>query len=188
VSIGNPNWKGYDTETKKPCGNWGVPGRKQIKAYKLCKKWGKDPQKDFNRIWDMWLNELSNNEAQLEEMRQKRDYLNTQIELIEKTNGNSIIINEKLLRDIDEHINQITEGSTYRWGYAITKKLSNRHDLAFNEVIKIFDERVPALIKNNEYRERLLYFFRYIGDRAKNGALSDTEIDMQFPITARVSA
>lgn len=184
---GAPNWKGY-TETKHACNNWGYSGLKQIKIYKLCKKWGLDPQLEFEKSMDALLNKLSNSEEQLEEMRQKRDYLDTQIELIEKSNGDSIIINEKLLKDVDDHISQISDGSTYRWGYAILKKLSYRHDMSFNDIIKVFNERVPVLIKNNEYREKMLYFFKYIADRANNGALTDLEIDKQFPITSRVNA
>jgi hypothetical protein len=185
MSIGNPSWKGYDIETKKPCSNWGISGKKQIKTYKLCKKWGKDPQKEFNRIWDAWLNELSNNEARLQELDQKIEYLTTQRELIKKNNGNSVIVNEKLIKDVDDKINQITDGITYKWIYAVVKNLSYRHDMSYNEMDGIFSERIPQLIKNNQYKEQLLYLFKYVKDRAKNGTLSDTEIDVEFPRPVR---
>lgn len=182
---GSPTWKGY-TESKHSCNNWNYSGAKQMKIYKNCKKYGFDPQEEFGKVMDAWLNKLSNGEERLEELRQKRDYLSTQIELIEKNNGGSVIVNEKLVKDIDEHISMIGEGSSYRWGYAIIRKLSNRYDMNFNDIIKVFNERVPAQIKNNEYKEKVLYFFRYVADRAKNGTLSDSEIDAQFPITAKV--
>lgn len=179
--IGNPSWKGYDTDYKKACSNWGIVGKKQVKAYRLCKKWGKNPQHELARKWDQWLNELSDNEEQLVEMKQKRDYLDVQIDLIEKNNGNTVTINEKLLVDIDERINLITDETTYQWIYAVVKNLSYRYDLGFNEIFKVFNERIPVLIKNNQYKEQILYLFKYVGDRAKNGALSDQEIENVFP-------
>lgn len=187
MSKGNPDWSKYDVDRKMPCVNWGIPGKEQIRAYKLCKKWGKDPQKDFHRVWKNWLNELSNSEVQLEEMRVQRDYLSTQIDLLEKNTESSIIINEKLIKDIDDHINQYSEGSSYRWGYAIMKKLSARHDLSFNEIHKVFNQRIPLLIHNNEYREKICYFFRFVADRAKNGMLTDQEIDNMFPLSMKAS-
>ncbi len=185
MARGNPTWKGYDVEKKMACVNWGYSGKKQIKIYKYAKKWGLDPQREFEKMMDELLNKLSNNEEQLAEMKNKVDYLKTQIELIEKNNGNSITINEKLLTDIDEHVDRMHDLTTDQWIYAIINKLRFRYDLSFNDMLKVIVERISQYKGSREYREKLLFRFRYVGERAKNGTLTDKEIEQVFPKPVR---
>jgi len=185
MSKGNPDWKGYDVDYKKSCGNWGYPGKKQIRLYKLCKKWGKDPQVEFVKALDTHMNVLSNSEVQKEELRKTIEEAQLRLELIEKGNEGAEIINKKLIEDIDTKIFEIHENTTDRWIYAVVKNLSFRYELSYNEMNKIFLKRIPVLIKINEYREKICYKFKFVEGKANNGTLSDDEIDTIFPMPVR---
>lgn len=101
-------------------------------------------------------------------------------ELIE--NQDSLIMaNEKFVQTVDERIEQIVDGTTYQWIYAVVKNLAHKNSLTFNEILEVFCKRAQDIIKNPVYRKEVLFQLKYVGDHANNGLLTDDQINEVFP-------
>ncbi len=172
--------KKYETNEAKNMNYFCIPGNLQIEYEKECRRNGYNVHQDLKNIIEQRLVILKNKDRQLEEIEQKIIELQRRKDLIE--NEKSLIMtNEKLLKIIDERIEQIIEGTTYQWIYAIIKNLSHKNAITFNEMLEIFCKRAQDIIKMPSTRKEVLHQLKFVGDHANNGLLTDEQINEVFP-------
>jgi hypothetical protein len=172
------SWKGYDTNDSKNMNYFVVPGRLQLRYYNQCKKLSINPHHDLKTLIEVRLSELGVN-VKLEELYKMRESILFQIKELEE-NNNLSVVNKHLQKDLQDRVNSfrvdLQRGKlpSELNVYFVAKGLASKYELAYNEIIDMFKEKIVKELRG-ELKNMLLDRLELVRMNGNNGTLSDEQ-------------